>query len=74
MDLKSILTHAASLPVADRVALIDELWLTMPEEDDALFDAADLPEWKRRSDELEANPEMGLSWDQVKAQLKLPTI
>ena len=51
MDLKSILNHATALPVADRVALIDEVWLTMPEESDAPFDDAELAEWKRRSEE-----------------------
>ena len=73
MDLKSILTQAAALPIADRVALIDELWMTMPEEDDAPYDEADLHEWQRRSDELDANPGIGLTWDQIKSKLILPT-
>lgn len=72
MDMKSILRLEKSLPNEDRRVLVDELILVTPEDDEPLFSAADLAEFKRRSDELEAHPERGLTWEQVKSKLKLP--
>lgn len=56
------------LPVAERLALIDELW--------ASISAADLPaepaqvqEAQARWQELKGNPGFGLSYDEIKARL-----
>ena len=56
------------LPVAERLALIDELWSSIP--------GADLPidprlakEARARLRELKANPALGLSYDELKARL-----
>ena len=72
MKLKSILPLAKALPKEERRSLIDELLLVTPDDDEPLFSADDLAEFKRRSDRLGANPEFGLTWDEIKAQLLLP--
>ena len=72
MDLKSILTHAAALPIADRVALIDELWLTMPEEDD---DVEELTEGQKtviesRDAEFRANRSIALTREEFDSRVR----
>lgn len=61
-------TELVKLPVAERLALIDELWASIP--------VADLPvepaqenEARTRWQELKANPGIGLSYDELKARL-----
>ena len=56
------------LPIADRLALIDELWASIP--------VADLPvepsqvnEARDRWHELKANPGLGLSYAELKVRL-----
>ena len=56
------------LPVADRIALIDELWASIRDED-LPVDPAQLNEAKGRWQELKANPTLGLSYDELKARL-----
>ena len=77
MDLKSLVSHASALPMSERKKLVDQVLLTMPSVEyshfSELFSEADLAEWKRRSDELEADPSIGLTWDEIKASLKIPT-
>lgn len=58
----------AALPVEQKLALMEELWESIPEQ------AVSLPQEhietaRRRLAELRANPSLGLTLDQLKAQL-----
>lgn len=60
-----------SLPQSDRLALLDELWDSLPDE----VSANDIPAWHReevdrRRDELDANPGAGRPWREVLVELK----
>ena len=56
------------LPVAERLALIDELWASITD-DDLQIDAAQANEARARWQELKSNPSLGLSYDELKARL-----
>jgi putative addiction module component (TIGR02574 family) len=56
------------LPVAERLALIDELWASIGEEDLRL-EAPALQEAQSRWEELKANPALGISYDELKRRL-----
>jgi len=56
------------LPVSERIALIDELWASIREED-LPIEPAQLNEARARWQELKANPSLGLSYDELKARL-----
>ncbi len=56
------------MPVADRLALIDELLASISEEEISL-DAAQVNEARARWGELKANPTLGLSYEELKARL-----
>jgi putative addiction module component (TIGR02574 family) len=56
------------LPVAERIALIDELWASIRVED-LPVEPAQLNEARARWQELKANPSLGLSYDELKARL-----
>jgi|GEM_PF-3082611 len=56
------------LPVAQRLALIDELWASIP--DAAVFaETAQVEEARSRLRELKVRPSIGLTYDQLKARL-----
>jgi putative addiction module component (TIGR02574 family) len=56
------------LPVADRLALIDELLASISEQDISV-DPAQLNEAQARWQELKRDPAVGLSYDELKARL-----
>lgn len=56
------------LPVAERLALIDELWASMPEDEVAVTEKQ-LKDAQSRLRELKANPSLGLTCEQLKARL-----
>lgn len=56
------------LPVEERLALIDELWASIPATA-VPVDDKHLDEAKARLAELKANPTIGLTYDQLKARL-----
>ena len=56
------------LPVEERLALIDELWASIPAA--ALpVDGKQVDEAKTRLAELKANPAIGLTYEQLKSRL-----
>jgi putative addiction module component (TIGR02574 family) len=57
-----------NLPVADRLALIDELWASIPDSE-VRASPEQVEVAASRLRELKANPAMGLSYDQIKARL-----
>ncbi len=56
------------LPVAERLALIDEL-LASISENEISIEPAQVEEARGRWQELKANPALGLSYEQLKAKL-----
>ena len=67
MKLEEIQKCALDLPDSDRAALAAELLVSLPailvEEDDGVAEAL------RRSKELDEDPAMGCSWDEIKRSL-----
>jgi putative addiction module component (TIGR02574 family) len=74
MTGKTLLAKARTLPVSERVELIDGIGASFGEDDmflaDDWFKESDLKEWKRRSDELDQFPERALSAEQMKSRLQ----
>ncbi|MDI1310597.1 addiction module protein [Prosthecobacter sp.] len=60
-----------SLPVAERVALADRLYASVPEDWQKTVDQAWLDEATRRSEELDADPSLELSHEDFMAGLKI---
>jgi putative addiction module component (TIGR02574 family) len=56
------------LPVADRLALVDELLASISDED-ILLDSTQVNEARGRWKELKANPALGISYHELKARL-----
>lgn len=56
------------LAVAERLALIDDLWASLAE-DDVVLDAGQVNEAETRWQELKANPSLGVSLEQLKSRL-----
>ncbi len=56
------------LPVAERLALIDELWASIPETEVAATEAQ-MKDAQSRLRELKADPSLGLTYEQLKARL-----
>jgi putative addiction module component (TIGR02574 family) len=73
MSVETALATLAALPVADRIRAAQVLWDSIP--------AGDAPEnltdeqrrlFARRTAELDANPGIALTWEQIKARVKGP--
>jgi putative addiction module component (TIGR02574 family) len=69
MDVSSALAEIASLPVDDRIQLVEAIWDTIAAEpgQPALTDAQQ-GELDRRLDSQAAPAGEGVSWEEVKAQ------
>lgn len=67
-----ILRQALSLPAEDRVALADSLWESL----DTEIDEGAAEQWRleihKRMAELDSGAVQTVSWDQVRARLKVP--
>ena len=65
---ETLLADAASLPVADRIQLIDAIWDTLPT--DSLPPLSDewVAEIQRRSAEYDSGSAETVPWEQVKAE------
>lgn len=60
-----------SLPLSERIQLVEDLWDSIAEETGAIkLTEAQRAELDRRLDEFEANPSGGMSWEEFKAKLK----
>jgi len=60
-----------SLPVAERLALADRLYASVPEAWQQMVDQAWLAEATRRSEEMDADPSLELSQEEFLAGLKI---
>lgn len=64
----STAAELAKLPVAERLALIDELWTSISEAEVAASESQ-MKGAQSRLSELKANPSLGLTYEQLKARL-----
>ena len=60
--------NLVKLPIADRIALIDELWASIRDED-LPVEPAQLHEARVRWQQLRTNPSLGVSYEELKARL-----
>ena len=70
LAMQSELTEQAKrLSVADRILLVEEIWDTIAEDNQA-FELTDSQkrELDRRLESLRANPAQGRTWDEIKAE------
>jgi putative addiction module component (TIGR02574 family) len=68
--MQSQLTEAArKLSIADRITLVEEIWDTIAEENQA-FELTDAQkrELDRRLESSRANPGLGRTWEEIKAE------
>jgi len=68
-----IISEALTLPAADRLDVIEQLWESLA----AAPESLDLPdaqrkELDRRIKEMDANPDAGIPWEDVKAERRSP--
>lgn len=68
--MPSELTEAAKkLSIADRILLVEEIWDTIAEENQAFeLTEAQREEIDRRLASVRANPGQGRTWDEIKAE------
>ena len=71
MDVQSTLDQLVTLPVPDRIRLVQALWDSIVVEDPpAPLTDEQRQTFARRVAELQANPGIGLTWEQIKARAK----
>lgn len=71
MSTATLTDTLLSLPVAERVALADRLYASVPEEWQQTVDQAWLEEATKRSEEMDADPSLELSQEEFLAGLKI---
>jgi putative addiction module component (TIGR02574 family) len=71
MDLSAALAQINTLSPDDRIRLVQAIWDSIPEEARTpdLTDEQKI-ELDRRLADLRANPQSGLTWEQIKARVK----
>ena len=68
-----IISDALTLPAADRLEVIERLWNSLAAVPEALeLTDAQRRELDRRLEEMEANPDAGIPWEDVQAELRNP--
>jgi putative addiction module component (TIGR02574 family) len=70
MSVETALETLAALPIPERIRAVQALWDSIPEEDAQ----TELTEeqrklFARRTAELDANPGIALTWEQIKARM-----
>jgi len=66
-----IISEALTLPAADRLEVIEQLWDSLAAVPEALeLTDAQRRELDRRIEEMDANPNAGIPWEDVKAELR----
>ena len=70
MSIETALATLAALPVPDRIREVQALWDSIPTEDaPAALTDEQRALFARRTAELDANPGIALTWEQIKARL-----
>ena len=71
MNTTSILTEIGKLSVEEQVVLVQRIWDGIADSDTPLeLTDTQKAEISRRSDELDANPDLAIPWDEVKRSLE----
>lgn len=71
MASERIISEALTLPAADRLEVIEKLWDSIAAAPEALdLTDAQRRELVRRITEMDANPNAGIPWDDVKAEFR----
>lgn len=70
MDINETLSELTSLPVPDRLRLVESLWDSIESDTPVSLSPDQRDEIKRRIDAHEANPGELLTWDQVLDRLR----
>ncbi len=66
-----ILSEALSLPAAERLDMIERLWESLAADPEAVeLSDAQRDELDWRIEEMDAAPDTGVSWDDVKCELR----
>lgn len=67
----SLLEAAKALPLPERIELAEALWESITDEGhEPPLTPAQAEELERRLEEYRSNPESGIPWEQVKAELE----
>lgn len=67
MDLAATLAEINTLPVADRIRLVQAIWDAIPEADcEPDLSDAQKTDLDRRLADLRANPDTVMTWDEIK--------
>ncbi len=68
-----IISEAITLPVSDRLEVIEQLWDSLADTPEAVELTDDQRrELAQRIAEMDANPDDGVPWEQVRAELHRP--
>jgi len=70
MDINQTLSELTSLPVPDRLRVVESLWDSIESDTPVSLSTEQLAELNRRIEAHEANPGELLSWDQVLDRLR----
>ena len=71
MNIETALATLAALPVPDRIRAVQALWDSIPEEETTgILTDEQRQLFARRTAELDANPGIALTWEQIKARVK----
>jgi putative addiction module component (TIGR02574 family) len=66
---KSLLESALALPEAERMAMAEALWQSLPVDAEELEDEAFADELERRSEEMDRDPSASISWEDLRKKL-----
>jgi putative addiction module component (TIGR02574 family) len=70
MDINTALSEIKQLSVDERLAIVGEIWDSIDEQATLDLTASDKAELDRRLEQIDRNPESGVSWDELKRQLQ----
>ncbi len=71
MDLNEALSELTSLPVNDRLHVVESLWSSIESDTPVALSPGQRDEINRRIEAHQANPSELLTWDQVLDQLRV---
>ena len=70
MSIEAALATLAALPIPDRIRAVQALWDSIPEDAPEVLTEEQRQLFGRRTAELDADPSIALTWDQIKARVK----
>ncbi len=70
MTLDDIIRQCEALTVAERIDLVQAVWDAIPSDDPPPLTDEQRRVFSRRMAELDANPGIALTWEQIKARVK----